>query len=219
MARKKDRAPKPYEIAIGAILSLILGVAGAVVFLVLQPPEEVKEMPSPEERVFGRVYVVPGKLGTDEHNTWQAKEEAIKAKRSGTITVVEQELNRWAAARFGEEAERTAAVGPVQIEPGTPDFRIEGENLVVGLPTEWTVFGQSRELQAQATGVIEKDGGIFRFAHDRVYVGSCRVPGILANRLIRQLVSAFEVSEELREGWASVESAAIEEGKLTVVMP
>lgn len=217
MAKKKDKGPRPVEIVISAVLSGVLGVAAAIIFLALQPPEEVTEMPAEEDREFGRVYYIAGKGGNASHGTWHPKREAVKAKRSGSISLVEEELNQWASAELKETSEIEKPF--LHIEPGVPNFRLAGDVMVVGVPLTWNIFGVSRELDSHTSGRLARKGDGYGFEYDRLYVGSCPVPDILANRLVGDVIASYDVSEGLEEGWAALESVTIEEGSLKLVIP
>ncbi|MEX2382199.1 MAG: hypothetical protein WD490_07440 [Opitutales bacterium] len=217
MAKKKDKGPRPVEIVVAAVLSGILGVVGAVAFLVLQPPEEVTEMPAEEDREFGLVYYVTGKGGNASHGTWLAKKEAVKTKRSGNLALVEEELNQWAAQKLKETAEIEKPL--LHIEAGMPNFRIAEDSLFVGVPLTWSMFGFGRTFDSHTSGRFKNSGAGYGFEHDRVYVGSCPVPGLLANRLVNDVVASYAVPEELNEGWNALESVALEESSLKLVIP
>lgn len=218
-ASEKNKGPRPVEIAIAAVLSCLLGVVGAIVLLAFQAPEEVTELPPEEDREFGRVYHVQGKKGNASHGTWEAKTEAIKAKKSGKISLVEEELNQWASRQLKETdaVEKPA----LHIEPGTPNFKIGDDELFVGAPLTWNIFGSSRTFESHTRGHFAAEGDSFVFEHGRIYVGSCPLPdlGGLATRLFRDVADSYNVSESLREGWANLESVSIEEGSLKLVIP
>lgn len=221
MARKdKTKGPRPAEIVIAAVLSLLLGVVGAALFLAFQEPEEVTSMPEPEDREFGVVYYVPGERGNQSHGTWTMKKEVLERKRSGTLVLVEEELNQWVAQEFKEPTGEPD--GPLlHIRPGTPGFRIEEGVLHAGFPLEWSILGASRKFQSQAIGGFERAGDRYVFDHDRVYVGSMQVPNIfgLSDLLVRRVVNSFEVSDSLREGWANLEDVSLDEETLRLVIP
>ncbi len=217
----KDKGPRPVEIAIAAVLSLILGVVGAAVFLAFQEPEEVVGTPPEEDRVFGVVYYVPPSMGNQAHATWQVKQTAVQQGRSGTIPLVAEELNQWAARTFPESDEEGGDKPAIHVSPGTPGFRMEEGVFHVSMPLEWSAFGASREFLGQAHGGFAEENGVHVFDYERVYIGSMPVPGILglSDMVVNRVASAFEVSDELREGWAGLESVTVEEETLQLTIP
>ena len=217
----KEKGPRPVEIAIAAVLSLILGVLGAAVFLAFQEPEEVTELPPEEEREFGVVYQLPASMGNQSHATWQVKQAAVQNGRSGTVPLVAEELNQWAARTFPEKDEEEGEKPAIHVNPGTPTFRIEEGVFHIAMPLEWSAFGASREFAGQAFGGFVRENGVHVFDYERVYIGSMPVPGIfgLSDMVVNRVASAFEVSDELREGWAGLESVSVEEETLQLVIP
>jgi hypothetical protein len=220
-ASDKNKGPRPVEIAISAVLSVILGLLGAAVFLALQDPVEQTSVPSEEEREFGRVYYVPGNPGGQQHATWTVKREVVQRGRSGTVPLVAEELNQWAATEWRERRPGESSGPVLHVRPGIPRFRMEDSVFHVNLPLEWSAFGQSREFKSQAHGGFTRRGGIHVFDHDRVYIGSMPVPNLfgLSNSVVRRVVNSFEVSQELRDGWARLEDVTVEGETLRLTIP
>lgn len=216
--RNKDEGPKPYEIAVAAVLSLIVGVIGAAGYLAFTPLEEVNEMPDKEDRRIARIYYVPGEQGGRQHGTWEPKRQAIETGRSGTFELVEEELNQWAAATYRDDA--ITETGPLQITADTPNFRIEN-GLEINVNLEWSIFGASQRFRSLAVGNFEQRRGEYVFRPDRVYVGSCPIPGAfgLARKMFDRVAGAYEVSPELREGWRQLASLEIAENEMKVAIP
>lgn len=219
MAKSKNKEPRLWEIVVAAILSLIVGVLGAVVFLVTLPQEEVSELPAEGDREIGKIYFVKGSKGDASHGTWEAKEEALKAKRRGSMTVVEEELNQWAEVRLGEEQTRPADQPLLQVVPGVPNFHLTDEELFVSVPLEWNLFGFRRTLGSLTSGTFQEKGGTHVFNHNRVFVGSCPLPGFLAKKLVGDVSASYDVAEELEEGWSNLQSVEIGEEGLALVIP
>lgn len=214
---EKEKGPRPVEIAIAAVLSVIVGFVGAAAFLMFQTPERVSELPDPDDRELGRLYFVEGKSGNASHDTWQPKEAAVKTGRSGRLSLVEEELNRWAAQSLQPDQE--AEQGFISVEPGQPEFRIADSLLTIRSPLTWSAFGVSQTFDAQTSGELVQRDGTYVLDHGRVYVGSCPLPGMLGRRLVRDVTATFDLSAELREGWASLESVELDEDALRLVIP
>ncbi|HLS28621.1 MAG TPA: hypothetical protein VK041_08220 [Opitutales bacterium] len=219
MAKSKNKEPRLWEIIVAAILSLVVGFLGAVVFLVTLPPEVVSELPAEEDREIGKVYYVKGGEGDASHATWEAKEEALKAQRRGSMTLVEEELNQWAGVRLGEEQSPGDDQPLLHIVPGVPNFHLTDEELFVSVPLEWSLFGFGRTFDGLTSGTFEETGGRHVLNYDRVYVGSCPLPGFLANKLVRDVTASYDVAEEVEEGWAALQSVEITEEGLALVIP
>lgn len=216
----KKKGPKPVEIVIAAVLSLVVGVVGAAAFLAFQEPEKVDEMPTEEDRQFGIVYYVPGSTGNQNHATWAAKREAIIKGRSGTLPLVAEELNQWVAREYPEkESEGDKPV--LHVSPGTPNFRIEEGVFHIMMPLEWSVFGFAHEFRSQASGDFGPKNSVYAFEQDRVYVGSMPVPNVLgmSDSVVKKVLGGFEISEDLYAGWKTLEDVSLDAETLQLVLP
>ena len=87
--------PSVTEVALGALLGLLVGVVAAVVFLVFKPVKQLPALPKAEEIQRSMVYYVPGLNNSTKTKGWQAKQKQFLAGSS--ISVVEDELNAWVA--------------------------------------------------------------------------------------------------------------------------
>jgi len=219
MAKDKHKGPKPVEIAVGGVLSVLLGIMGGALFLALQAPVEVKELPPENERDLAGVYFIRGKSGAQEHQTWSIKKEAVNSSRSGEFEVVEQELNLWAVNDFRQTG--GGGGGMLHIKPNTPNFRIADSRLQVALPLEWNVFGARRKIESQAAGTFRQRNGVFTFVPERVYIGACPVPKIfgLSDYFVNKVVAAFDIAPELSDGWAQIQDVSLDGEKLRIVIP
>jgi len=214
---EENKGPRPVEIVIAGVLSGMVGVVGAAVFLAFQPAERVTEMPEPEDRSLGRLYYVAGKGGSSEHDTWQAKKVGLEAARSARMTLTEEELNRWAAQ--GLEVVGASDQGFLEIGAGAPTFRIADGLMTVRVPLTLNLFGNGRTFDSQASGQFVRRGAQYVFDYDRLYVGSCPVPGFLSSRLVKGVIASYGVSDELRAGWAALETAELNNASLRLMIP
>ena len=65
--------PSMTEVALGAVLGLVIGVLGACVYLVFKPVALVKELP--KEPLLSVVYYIPGNESNAKSKGWQAKQK------------------------------------------------------------------------------------------------------------------------------------------------
>ncbi|MFT3867894.1 MAG: hypothetical protein QM715_05290 [Nibricoccus sp.] len=96
--RKLDRAlygPTIYEITFGVILSISLGAALAISFLIFKPALTVKEMPKEDERIRGATYYVTGTADALRSKQWMRKRQMLIESTPGEVTLNEDELNMW----------------------------------------------------------------------------------------------------------------------------
>ena len=238
MANKKiEKAlygPSTIEVALGAVLGLLLGVLVAAVFLVFKPVQTVKE--KPKEPVKGVVYHWTGRTDPNRARSWQEKFATFE--RGGTVMVSEDELNAWAVsisgaapakptakpaaapAKPGEKPKTDDKNAPAAAVPANSDFvtasglnfRIEDGRLHVASHVTLNYYGISKEVMLQATGGFQRTGDTFAFKPDEVYLGSCPVhalPGI-TGALAKALVAKAKVSDEFRAAWMKITELSVE---------
>lgn len=210
--------PSTVEVALGAVLGLLVGVVAACVFLVFKPVQTVKESPKEPER--GVVYYLPGSTDSARGRGWQAKQEAFV--RGGEIILSEPELNAWAASVGGGAAaapggEQAAGSGDFLSASGL-NFRLDGERLQIAQKVMLNYFGFTKEVIMQARGGFRRTAEGFVFKPDEVHLGSCPlhlVPG--ATRvLVGTLRDKQKVPDEFRAAWSKITAIAVEEGLLKV---
>ena len=238
MNKKIDKAlygPGMIEVALGAVLGLLLGVLVACVFLMFKPVKVVKE--PPKEIVAGTIYYLPGSENNTKSRGWQQKQQSLMA--SGSVDLNEDELNAWAVAMNPKAAAKPAvpakpatptkpgakpAPAPAPVAPataaapakfltaGTINFRITAGKMQIGAKCTLSLFGVSQEMTVIATGGFRKSGEHFVFDPETVYVGSCplhKIPGV-TGPLLGKLAVLQPVSDEMRAAWDKLTAVSLE---------
>lgn len=212
--------PGTLEIALGAVLGLLVGVIAACLYLVFKPVQVVKEPPKEVERSV--VYYQPGSTDAAKGRGWQAKQQTFV--RGGELVISEAELNAWAAsvspgaAPAGAAKPGSAPASGDFISASGLNFRLEGERLHVGQTVLLDYFGLTKEVIMQASGGFVRTADGFVFKPDRVYLGSCPlhlVPGA-AGALTSTLRDKQKVPDEFRAAWSKVSEIAVDDGLLKV---
>lgn len=219
--------PSMTEVALGAVLGLVAGVLAAGVFLVFKPIVQVKEMPASDKIVKGAIYYIPGSESSAKSRGWQAKQKQIFSNPTFTVDLVEDELNAWANTLAvpaapkpaGAAADAAKPAGDGIFNPGKPNFRIVDGKLQIGAKCVLNWYGLTHEVMVKTTGTFTKSGDTVVYAPDTIYLGSCPVHLLpaLAEPLMSHLISKEKVPDEVRNAWAKLDSAAIENGTLKLV--
>lgn len=223
MSSKFDRSqyePSMIEITLGALLSVLLGVVLAAVWLVLKPVETVREIP--DEPVPGKVYYVEGRAGSTSAREWMAKWQRFAA--GGSVTLDEGDLNtayRAKAAEAEKAKKDEPKAEPGMITPGQLNFRISDGQLQIGAPVELSVIGFQKKLQVFAQGGFERSGDHFVYAPDKFYVGSLRVEKIpvVGGLIVDRFLAAMHPSEDVAVAWNRLGDVKLEGSQLQLVMP
>ncbi|TVR46970.1 MAG: hypothetical protein EA425_16520 [Puniceicoccaceae bacterium] len=227
MPRPADTDKDTFSLAnviVGAVLSLLLGVVGAVLFLVMVP---VVEGTPPAEDEIDRSredylrYYQPGTRSGQRGANWMLKKQALIDGRSGALLFYEEDLNLWAANAYEQQLDGNGTVLGVLSVPGTPVFRVAEDHLAVGLPVKLQLLGLERDIIVQAKGGFATRDGRLVFRPHEVLVGSWPVPAALGlrQRIYRNFAGAFPPPEDVREAWPQVEAIGFEDQALRVVIP
>lgn len=220
MARKSEpESPSLFSVLFGGLFAAFLGALLAAVNLAVTPVQRVKAMPPEEERTPGQVYLV---MGEDSAlPSWEAKRDRLLAGEGTTLEILAGELNGWSRRAFGSGI-RDSEVPPALMgflpEPTAPAFRLtDDERLQISSALAIPRF-PNRELTYQATGQFESGSdGAPDFVPERIYIGSCPIPGIPGLRSLIHgfLANAFITTEsyqELAPAWNRIRSASVKEG-------
>jgi hypothetical protein len=219
-----------FEVVVGSLLSVLLGVVLAATILILKPVEVVKELP--KEPVAGKLYYLEGKKDWNAGRKWMFKRDAFLQGHS--VSVTEDELNTWVdniypsatpppSGKKDKKEEAAAAANKPLISTGTPNFRLMGETLKCCVVYEVNVFGYSFNVAAQAEGAFAKPKGkdTIEFRPDVFYVGSLPAHKLLVLKalIFKQVVGCFELPGDLVGIWAKLGDVKIEKKQLVFTLP
>lgn len=232
--KKLERAlygPSLFEVTLGAVLSVGLGLVAGVAYLVYKPVETVKVLPKEADRVPGQIYFVEGSKETGKAKQWRTKRKQLADSTPGEIAFIEDELNAWFApdapvvkpapkpVAGGKAAEPVAAVEePIPDELVTwshPSFRIADSSVQVSCEATFNplrMLALDVPLVVQANGGFEKEGDEFVYAPKTFYVGSLpmhRIPGA-TSYLIKRARESQALPEQGIEAWKKVASVTVD---------
>jgi hypothetical protein len=240
MSKKIDRhGPGWAEVILGATLSVILGVALGALLLIARPVVVAKEMPKEADRDRKAVYYVEGSRDPAKARQAAAKRQAFVAGQS--VTVTEDELNtltgpatppgaptapkdKAKADAKGKEAGKDAppaASTDDAFAVGTPNFRINSGVMQVGVPVTVNALGLGQKIIVQARGGFAKDGNIFVFDPNELYLGSCpvqRLP-LLSGYVRNKFLASQPIPEDIKTAWTKLSNVAVEGNALKLTMP
>lgn len=224
MSKKVDRAnqgPGWGEVILGAVLSLLLGIALGAIFLVVKPVAQVKELPKEQDRKADTIYFVEGSRDTSKARQALAKRKAFVEGQS--VTVTEDEINALvpaaktaaaapAAGKKDEKAAPPPVVEPETLEVGMANFRIRDGVVQIGAPVTLNVLGVTQKVVVQGRGGLVKRGDIFVFDPDEIYLGSCPVQRLpfVAGYVEKKFLAAQTIPEDIATAWKNLSDVSIE---------
>jgi hypothetical protein len=218
MASSADRNnPGIFGALFAAVLSLVLGCLFALLYLAVQPVEVLQTAPKDATEEGARQLLL-GAAGSTAGVAWQTKRESIEG---GTTSFTEAELNAWSEATFepvqlAEDQKGTTVV----ILAGTPNFRIDGRELQVGLVNAFHFFGAEAAVVLYGRGEFAQGEGRWRFAPREAYLGALplhRLPALLP--LIASRFGASQLPAEVEKVLSSATEIALRDGALVITMP
>lgn len=226
--RKIERAlygPTLWEITLGLLLTVVLGAALAIVVLIFRPVAAVKDLPKENERMRGVVYYAEGSTDYAKAKQWTRKRQALVEGAPGEIAFTEDDLNVWFSSSSAAPAKTPAPKKPAPkpgekveeepaelIAPASLNFRIRDNAVQVGLPTTINVLGFSFPVVAQARGGFVKQGDMFVYIPETLYVGSLplhKFPGAV-DYLINRALTSQALPGELLSAWKKISNVAID---------
>ncbi|MGA3006940.1 MAG: hypothetical protein ABSE59_03515 [Opitutaceae bacterium] len=227
--------PSATEVTLGALLSLILGVALAALYLTFKPVSVVNKLPDPNKREEGMVYYLQGGKDVGKDRLLLRKQQLFVEGNS--ITLTEDELNAWLGSNNPTpkkpEAEPPPEGGDAKPAPKTPlftpnelNFRILTEDgkgvLQIGYPCTLDMIGLDGAVIVQMRGDFRKAGDIFVYEPTTFLIGSLpaqRIPA-LAAFVLQKIYAAQQLPDEaeLLAAWKKLENVTIEGNSLRLTM-
>ncbi len=235
------RAPGLVEIFLGSILSVVLGALVAATILLLRPVEVLKEAPKDKELDATKIYYFEGRKEYTAGQRWRFKRDSLVQGHS--VTMNEDELNTWIEDVYPKLPVESAAskpkpkVKPGQppakkkddgpqpfIQTGTPNFRLTGETLRIGVVYYVNIFGYAFQVVAQSEGTFEKpkdDADPIYYSPSTLYVGSLPAHKLLMLKglIFKQVVDTFEFPAEIQTVWGKLAEAKIANRELVLTLP
>jgi hypothetical protein len=219
MNKKVQRAlygPGIVEVLLSAVLSLVLGVVLAGLYLVFKPVSVVDKLPAADKREEGMVYYVQGTKAEGMGGQLLRKQQLFL--EGSSVVLNENELNTWMASS------NTAPKKPA--DPKAPaanvlNFHIDKGVLQVGLPYTVDLLGLSGAVIIQMQGTFAKEGDEFAYEPSTIYIGSLpaqRIP-MLLTLIKKKIYSTQELPDDLAAAWKKLANVSIEDTKLRLTMP
>ena len=216
--KRIDRAlngPGVFEVMLGALMGIGLGVALAAVYLILKP---VAILTTPPETVAAsEVYFVKGDVNTAKARQWSRKQQLLSMGGPTDVVFNEEELNAWMAnAKAKAPADATKLVTPEWV-----NFRIRDGVMQIGIGGKVKAVELTHPFVIQARGKFAQGANGFEFIADELYIGSLpthRVPG-LPQWILQRALAAQKLPEDLITMWRKFKLVALEDNALHIIVP
>jgi hypothetical protein len=225
---KAQRGPTWFEVGLGAVLSIILGVAVGAAYMVSRPVLKVTAIP--KDAAANALFYIEGSRSAGRSADLAEKRKAFTDGES--VSVDEGELNALIGTISQPEAPKAKAPKPGEkappaagsermVDTGTLNVRIKGGKIQFGDTVTFNVYGFSTSVIVQATGGFTRRGSSFAFDPETFYVGGCPAQRLLFVRdfLMRKLVFSQPVPDDLAAAWSKLSDVSIEGSTLRLKAP
>jgi hypothetical protein len=224
LKEKRSRIPRVVALAADIVVGVFLGGFIAIAWLVAKPAVLLDAPPPPAAAGTSvdrhRVDYIHGRVAPVRNSEWVAKERAFITSTPGSLQLLEQDVNRWMTANFGEADRSVKWAGlNVEVHPELPSFRFDGSETQIGLPIRFVFMGAERRVVLQTRGGFVVRGQSQVFQPRTVYVGSCPIPVALGGESIyKKFADGFVVTDEVRKAWGAIEDIRVEESRMKVAI-
>jgi hypothetical protein len=236
--------PSYFEVALGAILGILVGIVAAVLYFVFKPVEKVTQLP--KETVPNVVYFIPGKESATRAKGWAVKQKAFL--EGGEVLLKDEELNAWGATlsdwkpadpksppkpgtpppKAGAPAKPAAPANPgepvveekeVFFAVGAPNFSIRENRLQIALLCHLNYYGVGADVWVKATGRFTRTGDSYSFTPAEFYFGSCPLHlfPAAANYVTTILLAELKLTDGMKLAWSKVSLATIDGEQLKII--
>ena len=221
---QSQKGPSNVEIALAALLSVILGVALGAAYLVTRPVLKVKEVP--KDPASGTTYYIEGVRDSDKASDTAAKRKAFSGGES--VDVAEGELNVFLGsldkpdgAPPAKPNNKAPAADAKMVDVSSLNGRLHEGKIQLSDTVTFNAMGVSDTVIVQATGVFEKHGPTYEFVPDVFYIGGCpvqRLP-VIRDWLLHKLLFSQPVPQDVADAWLKLSGVTIEGSTLRLKMP
>lgn len=245
--QKALHGPSTFEVAIGAVLGIAVGVVACVLYLVFKPVEKVLALP--KELAPHVVYVIAGKESNARSKGWQAKLKTLAT--GGEVYLREEDLNAWGATfsdykpadpnapapvaspkpapkptakpKSGDKAkpelEEESSDSASFFEATAPNFSIKESRLQIALQCKFDYYGVGKDVWVKVIGRFKLTGDGYIFAPEEYYLGSCPLHLFPGSGpfLTNLILSRMKIAEEMQQAWGKVSILVLESDQMKVV--
>jgi len=224
-AKKKDKAPSWFEVGLGALLSVVLGIVLGAAYLVFRPVQKVKEIP--KDPPSGAIYYIEGSRDSTKSSDADALRKSFAAGES--VSIEEGELNMLlgslvkpaASAPAAKPGDKAPPPEPKALDLGALNARIHDGKIQLADTATFNLFGIAGSVIIQARGDFEKSGSTYEFEPESFYVGGCpmqRFP-LVRGWIMKRLLFPNAPPPDIAAAWPKLVGVSIDGSTLKLRMP
>jgi hypothetical protein len=212
--RKLNKGPSWFEVGLGAVLSVILGVVLGALYMVTKPVTTARELP--KDAPSNAVYYLEGAKTASSASVEDIRKRFLAGE---SVDVTEADVN----VLISENTAPAAKAAPVKpgdkpapadkmITPGTVNTRIRSGTIQFACPIDYNFFTIMGSVIVQTTGSFEKHGSTFDYVPDSILVGGLQVQHlpVLKDLVLSKLLFSHPIPDDLATAWSKLGAVTIE---------
>jgi hypothetical protein len=224
--KKEQKGPSWFDVILGAILALLLGVILGAALLITKTVTTVPSIP--KDAPSGAVYFLEGAKDLN----WVGMMEKRRLFVNGeSVSVDEGELNAFLARSAKSSAQAAAKTkagdkspppaGVKMLEMSPLNARIRDGRIQFADTVTVSAFGVTITVIVQASGVFAKSGSGYEFDPDVIYVGGCPMQRLLIVRsiILKKLLFTEPVPDDIAAAWSKLVDVSIDGTMLKMRAP
>lgn len=225
--KSAQKGPSWFEVGLGAVLSVALGVVLGAAYMINKPVTKVTSIP--KDAAAGAIFLIEG---AKDLNSAGIKEKRKAFAGGESMVVDEGELNGFLAsiaqpstptppaAKPGDKAPPSAPEQKI-LETSAINARIRDGRIQFSDTATVSLLGVVVPVIVQATGTFEKTSSGFEFDADTIYVGGCPMQRMLFFRtwILKKLLFAEPAPDDVAAAWSKLVDVSIDGTKLKLKAP
>jgi hypothetical protein len=224
--KKNQKGPSWFEVGLGAVLSVVLGVILGAAYMINKPVVRVTSIP--KDTVPGTIYLIEGAKDLNMNGITEVRRQFVGG---ATVVLDEGEINGFfaglakpsagaPAAKPGDKG-APAANEPKMLETSPLNARIREGRIQFSDTATVTLLGVTVPIIVQSTGVFRKGGSEFEFDPDIIFVGGCPMQRMIFFRswILRKLLFTQTAPDDVAGAWSKLADVSIEGTKLRLKAP
>jgi hypothetical protein len=227
--KKTQKGPSMIEVALGACLSVALGVVLGAAYMVARPVTKVTSIP--KDAPSSAIYYIEG--AKDLNHTGLA-EKRKQFTNGESVVVDEGELNAFFSSLSARAVPTAAKPKPGDkpppppppaeakiIDTGALNARIRESKIQFGDTVTINAFGFSYSFICQAVGTFSKHGSEYEFDPDSFLVGGCPMQRLILIRsyVMNRLLFPTPPPDDVAAAWSRLAEVTLDGSKLRLKMP
>jgi hypothetical protein len=223
--KNSKRGPSWIEVILGAVLSVILGVALGAAYMINRPVTKVTSIP--KDPPAGAVYLIEGVKNLNREDVAEMRKSFVDGE---SMVVDEGDLNGFLASIARAPTPAVAAAKPGDkaappeaklIETSAVNARIHEDKIQFSDTATITFMGVSVPVIVQTTGTFVKTSSGFEFEPESIYVGGCPMQRMIFIRgwLLKKLLYTVSPPDDVATAWSKLADVSIGASKLRLKAP